>query len=64
MESERFEKALIYATRLQVNRNGTAIAYISHLLAVSGIAIEYGAASHSGRRVLKLIYAAVPCRPF
>lgn len=43
MDSERFEKALIFATRLHANRNGTAMAYISHLLSVSGIAIEYGA---------------------
>lgn len=41
--SERFEKALVYATRLHVNRNGSAMSYISHLLSVSGIAIEYGA---------------------
>lgn len=43
MDSERFEKALIYATRLHSGRNGSAMAYISHLLSVSGIAMEYGA---------------------
>ncbi len=43
MDSERFEKALIYATRLHAGRNGSAMSYISHLLCVSGIAIEYGA---------------------
>lgn len=41
--SERFEKALIFATGLHVNRNGSAMAYIAHLLSVSGIAVEYGA---------------------
>jgi len=41
--SERFEKALIYATRLHVSKNGSAMSYISHLLSVSGIAVEYGA---------------------
>ena len=42
--SERFENALIYATRLhaQQKRNGTAIPYVSHLLAVASLVIEAG----------------------
>jgi GTP pyrophosphokinase len=41
--SDRFEKALIYATRLHTNLNGSAMSYIAHLLSVCGIALEHGA---------------------
>ena len=42
--SERFENALIYATRLhaQQKRNGTAIPYVSHLLAVASLVMVNG----------------------
>jgi len=43
--SERFEEALLFATRLHSKqiRKGTAVPYVAHLLAVVGIALEYGA---------------------
>ena len=39
-----FEEALVYATRLHAGqlRKGTAIPYVSHLLAVAGIVLENG----------------------
>jgi (p)ppGpp synthase/HD superfamily hydrolase len=42
--SKRFEDALVYATRLHARqtRNGTAIPYVSHLLAVASLVIEAG----------------------
>src|SRR5437764_1275761 len=45
MLSERFYKALTYAARLHARqkRKQTDIPYVSHLLAVAGIAIEHGA---------------------
>jgi len=41
----RFEEALVFASRLHVHqvRKGTAIPYISHLLAVAGLVLEHGA---------------------
>lgn len=43
--TDRFEKAVRYATRHHNSqkRKGTEIPYISHLLSVAGIALEYGA---------------------
>lgn len=41
--TDRFEKALVFATRLNAGSNGSAMSDISHLLSVSGIAVEYGA---------------------
>lgn len=43
--SERFADALTYATQLHANqtRKGGAVPYISHLLGVASIALEYGA---------------------
>ncbi len=43
--TERFDDALAYASRIHRRqlRKGTAIPYVSHLLAVSAIAIENGA---------------------
>ena len=43
--SPQFEKALIYATRIQGGklRKKTRIPYIGHLLGVTAIALEYGA---------------------
>jgi len=45
MLSSRFSKALVYAHELHQNqvRKGTSIPYISHLMAVSAIALEHGA---------------------
>jgi (p)ppGpp synthase/HD superfamily hydrolase len=42
--TERFERALIFATRLHAGqrRKGSGAPYISHLLAVCALAIEYG----------------------
>ncbi len=42
--SRRFEEALVYANRLHASqaRNGTAIPYVSHLLAVSSLVLEAG----------------------
>ncbi|MBW4548181.1 MAG: HD domain-containing protein [Symplocastrum torsivum CPER-KK1] len=43
--SERFTDALTFATQLHVNqtRKGGGVPYISHLLGVASIALEYGA---------------------
>lgn len=43
--SERFTQALIYATELHAHqvRKGSGVPYISHLLGVASIALEYGA---------------------
>jgi (p)ppGpp synthase/HD superfamily hydrolase len=43
--SEKFEEALIYATRVHGNqtRKKTGIPYIAHILGVTAIALEYGA---------------------
>ena len=42
--TERFEEALLYATRLHATqaRKGSGVPYISHLMAVAGLALEYG----------------------
>jgi (p)ppGpp synthase/HD superfamily hydrolase len=42
--TERFEQALIYANRLHGSqiRKGSGIPYVSHLLAVSALTLEYG----------------------
>lgn len=44
MLTERFEEALVYATRLHARqrRKGTQIPYIAHLLAVASIVLDYG----------------------
>jgi (p)ppGpp synthase/HD superfamily hydrolase len=44
LTTERFEKALVYATQLHARqvRKGTAIPYIAHLLAVAAIVLEDG----------------------
>jgi GTP pyrophosphokinase len=41
--TDRFEKALVFATQLNAGGNGSATPDISHLLSVSGIAVAYGA---------------------
>lgn len=43
--SERFTEALVFATQLHANqvRKGSGVPYISHLLGVASIALEYGA---------------------
>jgi (p)ppGpp synthase/HD superfamily hydrolase len=40
----RFEEALLYATRLHAeqSRKGSDIPYVSHLMAVAGLTLEYG----------------------
>ncbi|MEM1170455.1 MAG: HD domain-containing protein [Cyanobacteria bacterium P01_H01_bin.35] len=45
MLSHRFTEALVYATELHATqiRKGSKIPYISHLLGVASIALEYGA---------------------
>lgn len=45
MLSQRFTDALIYATQLHATqiRKGSGVPYISHLLGVTSIALEYGA---------------------
>jgi (p)ppGpp synthase/HD superfamily hydrolase len=45
MLSERFTQALIYATQLHATqvRKGSGVPYITHLLGVASIALEYGA---------------------
>ncbi|MBD0302178.1 MAG: bifunctional (p)ppGpp synthetase/guanosine-3',5'-bis(diphosphate) 3'-pyrophosphohydrolase [Tolypothrix sp. T3-bin4] len=45
MLSERFTAALTYATQLHANqvRKGSGVPYITHLLGVASIALEYGA---------------------
>lgn len=42
--TERFEHALVYATRLHANqlRKGTQVPYLSHLLSVAALVIENG----------------------
>src|SRR6266576_567697 len=43
--SEKFEEALIYATRAHANqtRKKTGIPFVAHILGVTAIALEYGA---------------------
>ncbi|MFN4909176.1 MAG: HD domain-containing protein [Bacteroidota bacterium] len=45
MLSDRFQKALVYASQVHNGqlRKGTQIPYLSHLLSVASIAMEYGA---------------------
>jgi (p)ppGpp synthase/HD superfamily hydrolase len=42
--SDRFEEALVYATRLHATqtRKGSGIPYVSHLLAVCALTMQYG----------------------
>ena len=44
MLTRRFEEALLYATRLHADqlRKGSSVPYISHLMAVSALTLEYG----------------------
>lgn len=44
MLTERFERALVYATRLHRDqrRKGSGVPYVSHLLAVCELTLEYG----------------------
>jgi (p)ppGpp synthase/HD superfamily hydrolase len=43
--SEKFEEALVYATRLHCNqaRKKTGVPYVAHILGVTAIAMDYGA---------------------
>lgn len=44
MLTERWERALVYASRLHrgQSRKGSGVPYISHLIAVSALTLEYG----------------------
>ena len=57
--SERFTDALIYAAQLHANqtRKGGEVAYISHLLGVASIALEYGA--NEDEAIAALLHDAV-----
>lgn len=57
--SERFTDALIYAAQLHVNqtRKGGEVPYISHLLGVASIALEYGA--NEDEAIAALLHDAV-----
>lgn len=43
--SERFSEALVFASQLHATqvRKGSGVPYITHLLAVTSIALDYGA---------------------
>jgi GTP pyrophosphokinase len=57
--SHRFEEALAFAANLHSSqwRKGTNIPYVSHLLAVSGIALEHGA--NENEAIAALLHDAV-----
>lgn len=59
MLSERFTAALVYATQLHANqvRKGSGVPYISHLLGVTSIALEYGA--NEDEAIAALLHDAV-----
>ena len=43
--TERFERAMVYAARAHrtQKRKGSGVPYLSHLMQVAGLALEYGA---------------------
>ena len=55
----RFDEALVFASRLHVHqvRKGTAIPYVSHLLAVAGLVLENGASEDEA--IAALLHDAV-----
>ena len=57
--STRFEEALVLATRLHADqtRKGTAIPYISHLLAVTAIVLEHG--GHEDEAIAALLHDSI-----
>lgn len=57
--SERFTEALVFATQLHANqvRKGSGVPYISHLLGVASIALEYGA--NEDEAIAALLHDAV-----
>jgi (p)ppGpp synthase/HD superfamily hydrolase len=59
--SEKFEEALIYATRAHGNqtRKKTGIPYIAHILGVTAIALEYGA--NETEAIGALLHDTVDC---
>lgn len=61
--SERFELALVYATRIHAGqrRKGTDIPYVSHLLAVSGMVLEDGGSEDQA--VAALLHDAIEDQP-
>jgi (p)ppGpp synthase/HD superfamily hydrolase len=59
MLSEKFEEALVYATRMHAGqtRKKTGIPYIGHILGVTAIALEYGA--HETEAISALLHDVV-----
>ena len=59
MLTTRFEEALVFTTQLHAPqvRKGTDIPYVSHLLAVAGLALEYGA--NEDQAIAALLHDAV-----
>jgi len=57
--SERFTEALIFATTLHANqvRKGSGVPYVTHLLGVASIALEYGA--NEDEAIAALLHDAV-----
>ncbi|HEY9833747.1 MAG TPA: HD domain-containing protein [Stenomitos sp.] len=57
--SERFTDALTYAAQLHANqtRKGGEVPYLSHLLGVASIALEYGA--NEDEAIAALLHDAV-----
>ena len=57
--STHFEEALVLATRLHTGqtRKGTAIPYISHLLAVTAIVLEHG--GHEDEAIAALLHDSI-----
>src|SRR5918992_1460748 len=60
--SQRFDEALVYATRLHWTqyRKGTAIPYVSHLLAVAAIVLEHGGTENEA--IAALLHDAIEDR--
>ncbi len=59
MLTRRFEEALLYANRLHATqiRKGSGIPYISHLLSVAGLTLEYGGGENEA--IAALLHDAV-----
>ncbi len=59
MLTERFDEALAYASRIHRSqkRKGTSIPYVSHLLAVASLTLEYG--GNEDQAIAALLHDAV-----
>ena len=59
MLSDRFDEALVYASRLHRDqrRKGTAIPYISHLMSVAALVLEHG--GNEDQAIAALLHDAV-----